>query len=223
MTIADGSDRPNHVKDLGNNGEPAPHYVVSDRSTHDGVLIELESLRAEIRDLRQVIARLVSSPTENPHVLLETGARVVPSAVLLAPGPNHQIRLLAGSVVNRDCEINGPMTLGKRSFINKGGFVQGHVTVGISVAIGPFVRIVTDNHEVGTPHRRAGKSHSLPVTIGNGVWIGASVTILGGVTVGDGSIIGAGSLVKDDVPPNTVVAGVPAKVVRKLDQTNGPG
>lgn len=182
------------------------------------MLEEVASLRNEVLDLREALARLIGDPTDNPHVIMGDRARVVPSAVLIAPSANHQIHLLAGSVVNRDCEISGPTTLGKRSFINKGGFVQGNVTIGISVAIGPFVRLVTDNHEIGTMHRRAGQSHTLPITIEDGVWIGASVTILGGVTVGSGSIIGAGSLVITDVPPNTIVAGVPAKVIRAVDE-----
>ncbi|MGX9900552.1 DapH/DapD/GlmU-related protein [Arthrobacter sp. SA17] len=90
------------------------------------------------------------------------------------------------------------------------------MTIGTSVAIGPFVRLITDNHLLGSPTRRAGQVHSLPITIGDGVWIGASVTIIGGIHVGDGAVIAAGSVVTKDVPPNTLVAGVPAVVKRSL-------
>jgi acetyltransferase-like isoleucine patch superfamily enzyme len=156
-----------------------------------------------------------------PHIVLGEGARIVDTARIIAPSSDHEVKIHAGAVVNRDCEIIGPVTLGKRSFINRGGFVQGHVTIGISVAIGPFVRIVTDDHELGTPHRRAGQSFSRPISIGNGVWIGSSVTILGGVTVGEGAVIGAGSVVTRDVPPNTIVAGVPARIIRRIEDGGG--
>ena len=57
---------------------------------------------------------------------------------------------------------------------------------------------------------------SKPITIGNSVWIGAHATICGGVTIGDHAVIGAGAVVLHDVPENTIVAGVPAKEIRKI-------
>ena len=58
---------------------------------------------------------------------------------------------------------------------------------------------------------------SRPIVIGRNVWIAAGATILGGVTVGDNAVVGAGAVVTCDVPPNTFVAGAPARVVRQLD------
>lgn len=92
------------------------------------------------------------------------------------------------------------------------------VTIGDQVTFGPQVMIITGGHEIGSADRRAGKLTALPVQINNGAWIGARSTILPGVTVGSGAIIGAGSLVNRDVPPNTIAAGVPAKVIRTLDE-----
>ncbi|MDE7192107.1 MAG: sugar O-acetyltransferase, partial [Clostridia bacterium] len=57
-----------------------------------------------------------------------------------------------------------------------------------------------------------------PVKIGNNVWIGAHATILSGVTIGDNAIIAAGAVVTKDVPQNTVVAGVPAKIIKKIEE-----
>lgn len=178
----------------------------------------VRQLEQEIAAFRDSQASVATEQEHSRHVVLGEGARIVEPVNIIAPSAKHQVRILAGAVVNRDCEISGPMTLGKRSFIHKGGFIQGHVRIGISVAIGPYVRFVSDNHDIGTPFRRAGRSHSLPIVVGNGVWIGASVTILGGVTVGDGSIVGAGALVTNDVPPNTIVAGVPARVIRRIPE-----
>ena len=57
-----------------------------------------------------------------------------------------------------------------------------------------------------------------PIHIGKNVWIGANATILAGVTVGDGSVVAAGAVVAKDVEPNTVVGGVPAKFIKKIER-----
>ncbi|NTU65300.1 MAG: hypothetical protein HGB05_18340 [Chloroflexi bacterium] len=76
-------------------------------------------------------------------------------------------------------------------------------------------------HAPGTPanrsDQRAGATFSAPVTIQDGTWLGARCIVLPGVTVGRGSVVGAGSVVTKDVPPNTLVGGVPAKVIRSIN------
>lgn len=94
--------------------------------------------------------------------------------------------------------------------------VRGTVIIGNDVMFGPGVSIFSEDHgfaDAGTlmldqPVTRKG------VVIGNNVWIGTRAIILDGVTVGEGSIIAAGSIVKNDVPPFSIVAGVPGKVIR---------
>ncbi|WP_336631568.1 MULTISPECIES: acyltransferase [unclassified Microbacterium] len=117
----------------------------------------------------------------------------------------------------RGSEILGPVTIGDRVFINRDAYIRPHTTIGSNVAIAPFVRLITDTHEVGPAHKRAGKSRFDPIVIGDGTWIGASVTVLGGVTIGKGCIVAAGAIVTGDVSDNTLVGGVPARVLRTLD------
>ena len=113
-----------------------------------------------------------------------------------------------------DCGKN--IRIGKRVFINSGCCFQdqGGIELGDDVLIGQQVVIATLNHDLH-PERRANMTPK-PVKIGNKVWVGAHATILPGVTVGDGAVIAAGAVVTKDVPPNTVVGGVPAKVIKEI-------
>ena len=113
-----------------------------------------------------------------------------------------------------DCGIN--TRVGRNVFINSGCCFQdqGGIEIGDDVLIGHMVVLATLNHEL-EPSRRESLLPE-PIRIGNRVWIGSHSTILPGVTVGDGAVVAAGAVVTRDVPPNTVVAGVPAKVVKTI-------
>lgn len=93
---------------------------------------------------------------------------------------------------------------------------EAEVRIGDNVFIGPNVSMYTACHPLDPIARRSGVEWAEPITIGNDVWIGGGATIVPGVTIGDGAVIGAGSVVTRDVPANTVVAGNPAKAIRKL-------
>ena len=112
-----------------------------------------------------------------------------------------------------DCGKN--TKIGKRVFINAGCQFQdqGGITIGDDVLVGPQTIITTLNHDPD-PEKRGGM-FAKPVVIGDKVWLGARVTICPGVTIGEGAIVGAGAVVTKDVPPRTVVAGVPAKVIKQ--------
>ena len=106
--------------------------------------------------------------------------------------------------------------LGKNVFINHDcTFLDlGGIIIEDDVLIGPKVSIITENHPVN-PNERKILEIKL-VTIKRNVWIGANATILPGVTIGKNSVVAAGAVVTKDVPANTVVAGIPAKVIKKI-------
>ena len=106
--------------------------------------------------------------------------------------------------------------LGENVFINAGCKFQdqGGIYIGDNVLIGHNVVMATLNHEEN-PESRANLI-AAPIKIGNKVWIGSNATILPGVTIGDGAIIAAGAVVTKDVEEESIVAGVPAKFIRKV-------
>lgn len=106
--------------------------------------------------------------------------------------------------------------IGKNVFINSGVMMTdlGGITIEDNVLIAPRVNILTVNHPEN-PDERRGLILS-PVLIRKNAWIGAGATILPGVTVGENAIVAAGAVVSKDVPPNTMVGGVPAKVIKTI-------
>lgn len=98
---------------------------------------------------------------------------------------------------------------------------NGGVSIGDNTIIASAVQITSSTHDYHIQPFRSQRTDA-PVTIGRNVWIGAAAVVLPGITVGDDSVIGAGSVVTQDVPPNTVVAGAPARVVRRLGQIGDP-
>lgn len=89
--------------------------------------------------------------------------------------------------------------------------------IGDRVAISPNVTIITSSGPESPILQKYGLEKREKVIIKNDSWIGAGVIILPGLTIGECSVCGSGAVVTKDVPPNTIVAGVPAKVIRKLE------
>lgn len=111
--------------------------------------------------------------------------------------------------------------VGDRTFIGNGCTLSaaGEIRIGHHCLISALVRIHdNDGHPLDAARRAAddpiGPGEVSPVIIGDNVWIGAQAIVLKGVTIGQNSIVGTGAVVTEDVAPNTVVAGNPARVVR---------
>ena len=106
--------------------------------------------------------------------------------------------------------------VGERTFINAGCKFQdqGGIDIGNDCLIGHNATLCTINH-AQDPDRR-GDMEFHPIRIENKVWLGANVTILPGVTIGEGAIVAAGAVVTKDVPPRTIVGGVPANVIKTI-------
>ncbi len=115
----------------------------------------------------------------------------------------------------------GRFMIGEGSWVSPGAIVHTHanalVVIGARCDIGPSSEFITGSHLIGPSTRRAGAGTAAPIIIEDGCWVGAGVRLLGGVRVGSGAIVAAGAVVTRDVPPNMLVAGVPARIKRALD------
>jgi len=107
--------------------------------------------------------------------------------------------------------------IGRRVFVNQNCTMYdlGGIDIGDDVMIGPNVSLITSSHPIEPSRRRAGVAVA-PIVIGKNVWIAAGVTVIGGVTIGENSVIAAGSVVTRDVPPDSLAAGNPARVIRSI-------
>ncbi|UOQ89805.1 hypothetical protein MUN74_02470 [Agromyces endophyticus] len=129
---------------------------------------------------------------------------------------NGDVRIGDRVTIYRGGEILGPVEIGDDVFINRDFYARPGTRIGDRVNFGPFVRLVTDTHEIGSHRKRAGAGRNDPITVGDGAWIGAGVLVVGGVTIGPGAIVAAGAVVTSDVPEDALVGGVPARLIRTL-------
>lgn len=148
--------------------------------------------------------RTMSTYDRGYRELLEDLVPGIPSTSVICP-PFH-------------CDHGHGIRLGEHVFINANcTFLDGaFITIGAHTLIGPDVKIYTPHHPMDYIDRRENREYAYPVTIGEDCWIGGGAVICPGVTIGSRSVVGAGSVVTKDVAPDTLVAGNPARIIRRI-------
>ena len=116
------------------------------------------------------------------------------------------------------CDYGNHIKVGKNFFANYNcTFLDvAAITFGDNCLLGPNVSIYTAGHPVHPHSRNSRYEYGIAVTVGNDVWLGGCTVICPGVTIGDGCVIGAGSVVTKDIPPYSIAAGNPCRVIRTI-------
>ncbi|MDR1404201.1 MAG: sugar O-acetyltransferase [Candidatus Methanoplasma sp.] len=145
---------------------------------------------------------------------LTAGERRAALSDLLGSPPDENTKI----VPPFHCDLGFNIKLGNNVLINYDCVLQdcGEIVIGNNVLVGPGTKIVTAIHPYCAERRRDWSVACAPIKIEDDVWIGAGAIVLPGVTIGTRSIVGAGSVVTKDVPSDTIVAGNPARAIRKL-------
>ncbi|MBR6205522.1 MAG: hypothetical protein IKQ60_10900 [Candidatus Methanomethylophilaceae archaeon] len=185
--------------------------------------------------LNRLLERLSSGerlPYDDPDFLLldkyASEAQRVTSEINTGYHGQEELRALMGRLTGKEipgrfmlfppiyADFGKNISIGEGVFINSGCCFQdqGGIRIGDGCQIGHQVVFATIDHDLD-PERRHDVLAS-EIVLERNVWVGSHATILRGVTVGHDSIIAAGAVVTRDVPPRTVVAGVPARVVREI-------
>ncbi len=129
-----------------------------------------------------------------------------------------QVTLSAGLVPGQDLGPDPVLRIGDRCVIGRGSHIVAHadVSIGDDVWTGPYVYITDQNHGYADPDTPIGRQLPVnkPVEVGAGSWLGAGAIVLPGARIGRNVVVAAGSVVRGEVPDHSVVAGVPARVVR---------
>lgn len=200
--------------------ERAPH-ARADYKPHSSRFLPVKLLQIageEVSELHAVTRLAQGLANGFPQFLFNQ----VRTAILRA----GNFRIGKGSLVMGEIFVTGEgdwpslFSVGENTFItgplrvNLGGAVR----IGNNINIGHNVMLLSVDHQIGPPWRRAGWSEHAEVVVEDGAWIGSGVLILPGVVVGRGAVIAAGAVVAADVPPHTLVGGVPAKILRSLGE-----
>jgi acetyltransferase-like isoleucine patch superfamily enzyme len=140
-------------------------------------------------EIRALFSELIGRPVDESFLLIPPFYTV----------GGDEIRVGRNVFVNQNC-----------TFYDLGG-----LDIADDVLIGPNVSLITAGHPLAPSQRRA-VTIGKPIAIARNAWIAAGATVIGGVTVGENSVVAAGSVVTKDVPPNTLVGGNPARVIRTI-------
>ena len=146
---------------------------------------------------------------------------VIHRSVRMDTPPYRKFFLGDYSVVESFACINnavGDVMIGDHTRIGLHNTIIGPVTIGNHVNLAQGITVTALNHNFSDAEKRIDEQgvNTTPVVIGDDIWIGANAVILPGVTIGSHSVVAAGSVVTKDVPPHSLVAGVPAKIIRQI-------
>lgn len=180
-----------------------------------GSIVQQLSQELKIPSSRWLLAQWILAPF--PHFV---GNRIR-AAVL---------RLLGFNIGKRVCfwglptvigsgQIHKKLSIGHQSMFNVQCFfdLADAISIEDNVVFGPQVMLITGGHVIGSSDFRLGPLAPKPIHIKRGAWLGARCMVLPGVTIGEGAVVAAGAVVVQDVLPNTVVGGVPAKVIPSIE------
>lgn len=168
---------------------------------------------------KEELATITATALKNQDLLQQLNSRPASQREI-----RHVLNDVTGQKIDASVEIRLPirsdyganLKIGKQVFINSGAMFTdlGGIELEDKVLVGPNVTIISVNHPLEPKKRQGVELKS--VLIKQNAWLGANATILPGVTVGENAVVAAGAVVSKDVPANTVVAGVPAKVIKKI-------
>jgi maltose O-acetyltransferase len=117
------------------------------------------------------------------------------------------------------CDYGSHTHVGARTFVNFGliALDVAEIRIGDDVQVGPYVQLLTATHPLEPEARRTKWESAEPIAIEDNVWLGGGVIVCPGVTIGVNTVVGAGAVVTRDLPAGVLAAGIPARVVRRLE------
>lgn len=193
-----------------------------------------EKIRGKFKDnpkLKKMVDWLIMNPVQTrPRWFIRMLApfyqhrgkhsKIYPSVRMDTP-PYRKFSIGNYSVIESHSCINnavGDVLIGDHTRIGLHNTIIGPVTIGNHVNLAQGITITALNHNFQDNNQRIDQQGITknPITIGNDIWIGTNAVILPGVTIGDHSVVAAGAVVNKDVPPHSLVAGVPAKIIKEI-------
>jgi|TARA_R110000796_G_scaffold13818_3_gene44546 acetyltransferase-like isoleucine patch superfamily enzyme len=168
--------------------DPDYHKIGDACNRTRNLLIDLNN-EADHEQIRKLLAKITASEID----------------VTITLFPPFQINYGKNTKIGKNVFINFDCT-----FLDLGG-----ITIEDNVMLAPKVSLLSEGHPISAKGRQTLTTGKIQIK--KNVWIGANATILQGVTIGENSVVAAGAIVSKDVPDNSVVGGIPAKVIKKLD------
>ena len=123
------------------------------------------------------------------------------------------------------CDYGSHISIGARTFANYDCVMLdvAPIRIGAACQVATGVQLLTATHPIDPEPRRIGWESAEPITIGDNVWLGGGAIVCPGVTIGDDTVVGAGAVVTRDLSAGVVAAGVPARVLREIDERDRVG